>query len=144
MKTNILEKAIQIATKAHDGQTDKGGNAYILHPLRLMKNVNSDEEKIVAILHDVVEDTDITFTDLEEEGIPEVCIEALKLLTHAKEVPYIDYIDLISTNDLARSVKIADLRDNSDLTRLANVSQKDIDRVEKYAKALAILEQMND
>lgn len=137
---SILEKAIQIATKAHEGQTDKGGNSYILHPLRLMDNVNSIEEKIVAVLHDVVEDTEVSFADLEREGIPEVCIEALKLLTHAKEVPYMGYIQLISTNEIAKAVKIADLEDNSDLSRLTKVGTKDIERVEKYTKALSILE----
>lgn len=137
---NILDEAIRIATKAHEGQTDKGGSSYIHHPLRVMSNVYSMEEKITAVLHDVVEDTNISFYDLEHKGIPKVCIEALRLLTHDKDIPYMDYIKTISPNPIARAVKIADLKDNSDLSRLQNVKQKDIDRVDKYTKALDFLE----
>lgn len=137
---NILEIAIQIATEAHKGQVDKGGKPYIEHPLRLMHNVDSLEEKIVAVLHDVVEDSDITFSDLERAGVPNVCIEALKLLTHDKNVPYMDYIKQISTNPLARAVKLADLRDNSDLSRLKEVTEKDNERLSKYQSAIEHLE----
>lgn len=137
---SILEKAIQIATTAHAGQTDKGGNPYISHPMRLMENVESVEEKIVAVLHDVVEDTEVTFADLEKEGLPQICIDALKLLTHDKDVPYMDYVKSISSNEIASSVKIADLKDNSDLSRLESITDKDIARVEKYTKALSILQ----
>lgn len=137
---SILEKAIKIATTAHAGQTDKGGNPYISHPMRLMENVESVDEKIVAVLHDVVEDTEVTFADLEKEGVPQVCIDALKLLTHEKDVPYMDYVKSISSNEIATSVKIADLKDNSDLSRLESITEKDIARVEKYSKALSILQ----
>ena len=137
---SILEKAIKIATTAHAGQTDKGGNPYISHPMRLMENVESVEEKIVAVLHDVVEDTEVSFADLEKEGIPQVCIDALLLLTHDKDVPYMDYVKSISSNEIATSVKIADLKDNSDLSRLESITEKDIARVEKYSKALSILQ----
>ena len=138
--TDILEKAIKIATTAHAGQTDKGGNPYISHPMRLMENVESVEEKIVAVLHDVIEDTEVTFADLEKEGLPQICIDALKLLTHDKDVPYMNYVKSISSNEIATSVKIADLKDNSDLSRLESITEKDIARVEKYSKALSILQ----
>ena len=137
---NILEKAIQIASTAHAGQTDRGGNPYISHPMRLMENVESVEEKIVAVLHDVVEDTAVSFADLEKDGIPQICIDALKLLTHDKDVPYMDYVKSISSNEIATAVKIADLKDNSNLSRLINITEKDIARVEKYSKALSILQ----
>lgn len=137
---DILDKAIQIATAAHAGQTDKGGNPYISHPMRLMENVESVEQKTVAVLHDVVEDTEVSFSDLEKEGIPQICIDALKLLTHDKDVPYMDYVKSISSNEIATAVKIADLKDNSDLSRLKNITEKDIARVEKYSKALSILQ----
>lgn len=136
-----IETAIQIALTAHKGQTDKGGHPYILHPLRLMHNVNSEEEKIVAILHDVVEDSSYSFLDLENAGIPEVCIEALKLLTRDNSVPYMDYVKEIAANPIAKAVKLADLRDNSDLSRLKEVTEKDKERLKKYRIAIAFLDQ---
>lgn len=135
-----IEVALQIALDAHKGQIDKGGHPYILHPLRLMNNVNSIEEKVVAILHDVVEDSNITFEDLERSGISSNCIDALKLLTHKKEVSYMDYIANISSNKIATKVKIADLRDNCDTSRLSEITQKDKDRIKKYHIAIAYLD----
>lgn len=135
-----IEIALEIALAAHKDQTDKGGHAYILHPLRVMHNVESDEEKIVAILHDVVEDSDFTFENLESRGIPSKCIGALKLLTHAKDVPYMEYIEQIGTNRLASIVKLSDLNDNCNLSRLSGVTQKDKDRFTKYRIAIAYLD----
>lgn len=140
MNSNV-EIALQIALTAHKGQVDKGGHPYILHPLRLMHNVDSLEEKIVAILHDVVEDSHFSFSDLENEGIPKVCIDALKLLTHAKDVPYMDYIKSISANPLAKAVKLADLKDNCDTSRLKEITDKDKERLKKYRIAIAYLDQ---
>lgn len=134
-----LEIAIRVAVNAHCGQVDKGNEPYILHPLRLMHNVDSLEEKIVAVLHDVVEDSNYEFYDLVNASIPEVCIEALKLLTHDKNVSYMDYIKRISTNPLAKAVKLADLKDNSDLSRLKEVTEKDKDRLKKYQSAIEYL-----
>ena len=136
-----LETALQIALTAHKEQVDKGGHPYILHPLRLMHNVDSIEEKIVAVLHDVVEDTNVSFSDLESAGIPEVCIKALKFLTHDKNVPYMDYIKEIATDQIAKAVKLADLMDNSDLSRLKEVTEKDKERLKKYRIAIAFLDQ---
>ena len=134
-----LETAIRISANAHFGQVDKAGKPYIFHPLRVMNSVDTIEKKIVAILHDVVEDTDLTFNDLLEAGVPKASIEALKLLTHEKDAPYMDYIKIISSNPVARSVKIADLTDNSDLSRLSKVTEKDLERLDKYKKALDVL-----
>lgn len=135
----ILENAIYIALVAHKGQEDKGGNDYILHPLRVMRDVDSIDEKIVAILHDVVEDTNYTFGDLKNEGIPQNCIDALVLLTHDKNTSYEDYIKQIKTNELAKAVKLADLKDNSDISRLKTVMEKDKIRLKKYQKAIDVL-----
>lgn len=137
--TNYLEIAIRIAVNAHFGQLDKGGEPYIFHPLRLMGSVSTIEEKIVAVLHDVVEDSSYSFSDLEKSGIPEVCIDVLKLLTHDKDVPYMDYIKEIATNSIAKAVKLADLRDNSDLSRLKVITEKDKERLKKYQLAIEYL-----
>lgn len=136
---DILKKAIEIATEAHKGQKDKAGNDYIAHPLRVMNSVNTTPEKIVAVLHDVVEDTHITFENLAEQGIPENLIEVIRLLTHEPDVPYFDYIENLSKNDMAVTIKLADLKDNSNLTCLNMVTPKDEKRLEKYMKATDML-----
>lgn len=130
-----LERAIQIAVGAHAGQMGKDGSPYILHPLRLMLKMTTEEERIVAVLHDVVEDTDITFDDLRKEGFTEAVIEALQLLTHDDDVPYDDYVAAIKPHPLARRVKLADLEDNSDIKRLSGIEDKDLQRLRKYHRA---------
>ena len=139
-----LEIAIAIAVEAHKGQTDKADMPYILHPLRVMNSVNTLEEKIIAVLHDVVEDTSITFHFILEKGIDKHLIDVLRLLTHEKAVPYEDYIQKIAINRLATQIKLADLRDNSNLDRLKEKTDKDYQRLEKYRKAIAFLEQHLD
>lgn len=134
-----LEIALQIAVNAHFGQVDKAGKPYIFHPLRVMNSVDSVDEKIVAILHDVVEDTPITFKNLSDSGIPMEIINVLSLLTHNKSTDYMDYIACLSTNEIARTVKLADLNDNRDLSRLLNVTDKDLERVKKYKLAYEYL-----
>lgn len=136
---SIIETAIQIALDAHRGQVDKGDSPYILHPLRVMQGVKTEEEKVVAVLHDVVEDTHYTFDDLRRKGIPEKCIEALRLLTHDKRIPYIEYIRGLADNPLARTVKLADLKDNSDLSRLVLFTDRDRERQVRYKEAIAFL-----
>ena len=132
-------KAYKIAVEAHKGQTDKAGADYILHPVTVASNVGADESAmIVALLHDVVEDTNVTLEDLQDLLTPEE-ISALKLLTHNDEAPYLDYVRLIGTNSLATKVKMADLQNNMDLSRLPTVTEKDLKRVEKYKMAFAIL-----
>lgn len=136
-----LDKAIQIAVKAHAGQTRKNGDPYILHPIRVMLRLETETERIIGILHDVVEDTDVTFERLAEEGFGEHILSALKRLTHAKEVPYEDYVDQIATNPLARAAKLADLEDNMNLRELPELTEKDLAREAKYHRAWQRLKQ---
>ena len=136
--TPNTKKAINIAYNAHMGQIDKFGIPYIFHPMHLAEQMDTEEECIVAILHDVVEDTVITFNQLEEDFSGRV-IEALKLLTHDKSVPYDDYIINLKDNPIAKKVKLADLKHNSDSSRLEHITTKDINRLEKYKNALNIL-----
>lgn len=136
--TEKTKRAMQIAFDAHMGQVDKSGIPYIFHPAHLAEQMESEEECIVALLHDVVEDTNITFEDLEKEFSSEV-IEALKLMTHDKSVKYMDYVKNIKTNPIARKVKLVDLKHNSDCTRLNKLTEKDMIRVAKYREAINIL-----
>jgi len=135
-----LERAIQIAVEAHAGVTDKGGKAYILHPISVMMRCETDEEKIVAILHDVVEDTDWTFDALREEGFSETIIEALKTVTkHSDDEDYDEFIQRSLKNEIGRKVKIADLKENLDVTRIGELTDKDLERINKYKRALSVL-----
>lgn len=130
-------KALRIAYKAHRGQRDKAGKPYILHPLRVCFGVKGREAKVVALLHDVIEDSEI---GMEELGfLNDRQKEALLLLTHKNGEDYFDYIRKIKNNEIARKVKISDLRHNSDLTRLKIVTEKDRKRREKYLEAISIL-----
>ena len=137
--TTLTKKAMKISFKAHKNQTDKNGMPYIFHPIHLAEQMTDEKTICVALLHDVVEDTDITFEELEHEGFSEDIIDALKLMTHDDSVPYMDYVKEIKTNRIATTVKIADLKHNSDLTRLDYVDEKAMKRVEKYKKAIDIL-----
>ncbi|MBQ9111504.1 MAG: HD domain-containing protein [Oscillospiraceae bacterium] len=137
--TALTKKAMQIAYAAHHGQTDKTGVPYIFHPMHLAEQMEDEYSACAALLHDVVEDTELTFSDLEAEGFPAEVIEALMLLTHDPAVPYLDYVKAVRPNPIARAVKLADLHHNSDLTRLDTVDERALQRVEKYAKAIAIL-----
>lgn len=132
-----LEKAITVALQAHEGVLDKSGKPYILHPLRLMMQMDSEEAQITAVLHDVVEDSDVTLEDLVELGFSTAVLEALELLTHDKEaVAYADYIAGINGNTLARRVKLADLEHNMDPRRLpAPLTGRDWERLQAYRLA---------
>ncbi|MBQ1813120.1 MAG: HD domain-containing protein [Bacilli bacterium] len=136
--TKNIRKAINIAYDAHMGQNDKFGIPYIFHPVHLAEFMDTEDECIVAILHDVVEDTDVTFEELEKEFSNKI-IEALKLLTHDKKVPYDEYIVKLKNNPIAKKVKLADLKHNSDKTRLDHLTPKDIIRNKKYENAIKIL-----
>ena len=135
-KKLYLDRAIELAKQHHEGQTDKAGKPYIEHPLRVMNQVESEEEKIVAVLHDIVEDTDISLDDLRNEGFSKEVVNAVECLTKQDGENYDSYIERISFNKLAIKIKLADLEDNRDLTRLPEVTDKDLKRVEKYDKAL--------
>ncbi len=128
-----------IAERAHAGQVDKAGKPYIGHPAHVAVSVEGDKAKAVAWLHDVVEDTPMTFDDLRAAGIDDEVLAALELLTHDKTVPYMEYVAAIRENDLARTVKLADLAHNSDLSRLPEVTDADLQRVEKYRQAMGLL-----
>jgi (p)ppGpp synthase/HD superfamily hydrolase len=131
-----LERAIAIAVEAHRGQKDKSGAPYILHPLRVMgRRFQSDGEKIVAVLHDVVEDTKWTFDDLRKEGFSEELIQAIDCVTKRDGEAYEDFVKRSATNPVARRVKIADLEDNMDLRRNQSVTPKDAERFDKYLRA---------
>lgn len=133
---NMLAKAISIAAQAHEGQVDKAGKAYILHPLHLMNQLLFDEElAIIAVLHDVIEDSDWTLHDLNDEGFSGRVLAALFLLTHDTVHTYEEYIECICVNQDAITVKRKDLEHNSDITRLKGVRPKDLARIEKYHKA---------
>ena len=133
---STLQLAIEIATEAHQGQFDKAGNEYIGHPLRVMEMGATEEEKIVGVLHDVVEDTDWTFGMLEAEGFSQEVIAALKCVTKISENEnYDDFIERVRKNPLATAVKINDLSDNMDIRRLPYLSDKDVKRLKKYLKA---------
>ncbi|WP_165045539.1 GTP pyrophosphokinase [Dysgonomonas sp. ZJ709] len=139
----ILEQAIHIAVNAHFGQVDKADAPYIFHPLRVMQQVNSTEEKILAILHDVVEDTFLTFNDLIDKGIPKHMVITLRLLTREKDMPYEDYISKIGENPVATKIKIADLIDNMDASRLKQVGETDMERLQKYSRSLKYLKSVS-
>jgi len=134
-----LAKAIMLAAKYHEGQEDKGGNPYVFHPIRLMLKAVTEEEQIVAVLHDTIEDTDLTLDDLRNEGFSERIVEAVDTLSKRKKEPYEDFIVRIKQNPLARRVKVYDLQDNMNLSRIKKPSEKDKKRLEKYSKALDVL-----
>jgi len=137
--TPLTKKAMQLCFDSHKEQVDKSGMPYIFHPLILAEQMDTEETTIVALLHDVVEDTHVTLEDLRSMGFGETVLEAINLMTHEKGVPYMEYVAAIKKNPIARQVKIADLRHNSTLSRLDSVGQKDLERVAKYNKALDFL-----
>jgi (p)ppGpp synthase/HD superfamily hydrolase len=137
-----LERAIAIAAAAHEGQVDKAGAPYILHPLRMMLAVTTPEARMAAVLHDVVEDGDVTLEQLRAEAFPAAVVEAVDALTKREheEDDYEAFIRRAALNPIAREVKLADLRDNADLSRIADPTEKDRARIEKYLRAIEYLE----
>ncbi len=139
--TELTKKAMKIAYDAHHGQLDKGGLPYVFHPWHLAEQMDDEISTIAALLHDVVEDTDWTLEQLEAEGFPPESMEALRLLTHPEGQPYMEYVAGLRHNSVAVKVKLADLRHNSDFTRLSAVTAGQRARLEqKYAPAFALLE----
>ena len=137
--TELTKKAMLIAYDAHHGQFDKGGYPYINHPIHLAEQMENEYECCVALLHDVVEDTDVTFEDLESE-FPSEVIEALKLLTHDKDVEYMDYVKKIKTNEISTKVKLADLKPNYDRTRInRELTEKEKSKGNIYKEAYEYL-----
>ncbi len=137
--TNLTKKALRLSFEAHKGQVDKTGMPYVFHPFHLAEQMDDEISTVCALLHDVVEDTDITFENLLQMGFPQTVIDVLKLLTHEDSIPYMDYVAKIAGNPIAKKVKIADLTHNSDTTRLDVVDEKAESRCKKYQQALEIL-----
>jgi (p)ppGpp synthase/HD superfamily hydrolase len=136
-----LEDAIMLAVEAHQGQRDKIGQPYILHPLRVMFRLDTEPERIVGVLHDVIEDTKYTAEDLRKMGHSEETIEALDCVTRREGESYETFVLRSKTNPIARKVKLADLEDNMDIRRMAGVTEKDMERLVRYRKAWAMLQQ---
>ncbi len=137
---STLERAIAVAARAHEGQYDKGGSSYILHPLRVMMRVSTQEERIVAVLHDVLEDTSITLADLARQGFPLKILAALLALSRRHDESYVDFVVRVGSDPLARVVKLADLADNSDLSRIPYPGPADMARLARYSEASAYLQ----
>ena len=137
--TPLTKKALKLCFEAHKNQVDKTGLPYVFHPFHLAEQMKDEYSTVCALLHDVVEDTEYTFEDLVNMGFPNEVIEALKLLTHADDVQYMDYVKALSVNPIAKAVKIADLTHNSDTSRLDVVDEWALKREEKYKKALEFL-----
>jgi (p)ppGpp synthase/HD superfamily hydrolase len=133
-KGEMLDKMLVIATNAHHGQFDKGGNPYILHPLKVMHYLKSDDEELMcmALGHDVIEDTDVTYKDLRDAGMTERVIAGITALTKQRGQTYEEYKQCIFASPDAMRVKLADLRHNTDIRRLKGVTDKDLARVAKY------------
>ena len=139
-----LTRAIEIAVSAHKDQVDKGGNPYILHPLRVMMSLETNEERIVGVLHDVIEDSDWTPEDLAKEGFSDEIIEAVNSVTktgseHGTEEGYFRFVERAKQNPIGANVKIADLRDNLDVSRISKLDKAALERINKYKKSLELL-----
>jgi (p)ppGpp synthase/HD superfamily hydrolase len=136
---NLYEMAVSIATEAHRGQKDKAGADYISHPLREARKCGTKEEKIVAVLHDVIEDTEIDESYLIGKGFPREIVDAVLAVTRNDGVSYEDFVVRSKQNPISRVVKMHDLEDNLDLRRLESISEKDLERINKYLKAYRFL-----
>ncbi len=138
--TPLTKKALSLCFQAHRDQTDKSGMPYVFHPYHLAEQMTDEITTVVALLHDVVEDAGYTPEDLRGMGFPEEAVSAVERMTHKKGTPYLAYVASLKDDPIARTVKLADLRHNSDLSRLNTVRENDLVRVAKYAEAIAILE----
>lgn len=142
--TDMTRLAIKIAYKAHMDQNDRSGIPYILHPLHVAEQMKDETTTIVALLHDVVEDTSVTLDDLRRYGFSKEVLDAIEVLTHKDGVKYLDYIRTVANNPVARKVKVEDIRHNTDLTRTTNMNDKVFKKLPIYKEALEILKQMDD
>ena len=138
--TEMTKKALKLCFEAHKEQIDKSGMPYAFHPFHLAEQMQDEESTIVALLHDVIEDTEYTLDDLRKMGFNDSVLAAINLMTHEDGVPYMDYVEKIKANLVAKTVKLADLRHNSDMTRLDVVTPRDQERAEKYLAAINLLE----
>lgn len=138
--TEMTKMVLKLCFEAHKEQIDKSGMPYVFHPFHLAEQMQDEESTIVALLHDVIEDTDYTLDDLRKMGFGDSVLAAINLMTHEDGVPYMDYVKKIKANPIAKTVKLADLRHNSDMTRLEVVTPRDQERAEKYLAAIKLLE----
>jgi (p)ppGpp synthase/HD superfamily hydrolase len=137
--TELTKRALTLCFAAHKDQVDKSGLPYVFHPFHLAEQMPDELTTVTALLHDVVEDTPYTLADLRDIGFPEPVLAALALLTHDDGAPYLAYVARIKENPIAKTVKLADLLHNSDLTRMDHVDEQALARVEKYRKAMELL-----
>lgn len=142
--TELTKKAMKICFEAHKDQVDKCQMPYVMHPLHLAEQMPDETTAAVALLHDVVEDSDFTLQDLKEAGFPKEVTDAVALLTHDESVPYLEYVAALKENPVAKCVKLADLAHNSDLTRMDHPGENDRIRIQKYRKAMELLEESTD
>lgn len=140
---SLIEKSLAIALRAHTGVVDKAGRAYILHPIRIMTKMTTDIEMSVALLHDVIEDSDMTAADLLAEGIPDEVVTAVLCLTKQADETYQDFVLRAKQNPIAKKVKIADIEDNLNVLRISNLTDKDLARIAKYHAAWHVLNDAN-
>ncbi len=137
--TPETKKAMKLCFEAHKDQTDKSGLPYVFHPFHVAEQMHDEKTTIVALLHDVVEDTSYTLQDLRAMGFNQEVLDAIALMTHDNNMPYMEYVAKIRENPIARAVKLADLRHNSDLTRMDEITETVLKRVEKYKAAMQLL-----
>ena len=137
--TKMTKLALRLCFDSHKEQNDKSGMPYVFHPFHLAEQMQDEDSTIVALLHDVVEDTDMTIEGLRDMGFSERVCDAISLMTHKDGVPYMEYVASIKQNPIAKAVKLADLRHNSDMTRLDSITLIDVAREEKYRRAIEIL-----
>lgn len=138
--TKMTKVALNLCFEAHRNQRDKNGMPYVFHPFHMAEQMKDEKTTIVALLHDVVEDTDITLDDIRNMGFDNEVVAAIGLMTHVPDVPYMEYVAEIKKNPISKAVKLADLRHNSDTTRLDNITDRDEKRLKKYAEAIQLLE----
>ena len=139
--TDKTKRAMKLCYEAHKDQVDKTGVPYVFHPFHVAEQMKDEATTIVALLHDVVEDTDYTLEDIAAEGFGQEIVEAVALMTHEDDVPYLDYVAKLKDNPIARAVKLADLAHNSDQSRLGEIDDETKQRLEKYKKAISLLTQ---
>lgn len=131
----LYDRALRIAIRAHEGQQDKSGREYVMHPIRVAEKCKDTRAKIVALLHDTIEDTDVTIEYLRKEGFPEEIIDAVLSVTKQDGENYEDFVRRAAKNAIGREVKIADLEDNMDIRRLKEIKEEDVARLRKYLSA---------
>lgn len=142
--TPATKKAMKLMFEAHKEQVDKSGLPYVFHPFHVAEQMQDETATVVALLHDLVEDTDYTLADLRDMGFSEAVCGAIGLMTHEESVPYMEYVRQIKTNPIAVQVKLADLRHNSDMSRLDSVTERDIARAQQYKEAIRLLSENED